>query len=132
MFPRFVLVLVVTLTAAVMIVSTRAQVVTESPFRCDTSMLSAAARIRKDAIGGTLGARKVRATPLADGYEFQFPGDADTVGLVYEWLATERLCCPFFDFDLRVAREGGPVALRLTGRTGTKAFIEADFVRWLK
>jgi hypothetical protein len=110
----------------------RAQQVTESPFRCDMSMLSAATRERKDAIGGILASRRLRATPLTDGYEFQFPGDAETFGLVSEWLVTERLCCPFFDFDVRLAREGGPLALRLTGRPGTKAFIESDFLRWLK
>jgi len=37
------------------------------------------------------------------------------------------LCCPFFDIDLRVEKEGGPLWLRLTGREGVKQFIKADF-----
>jgi hypothetical protein len=110
----------------------RAQIVTESPFRCDLSMLSAAERTRKEAISGTLAEHKLAVKELVDGYEFQFPGDGATIALVSEWVVTERLCCPFFDVDLRLSREGGALALRLTGRPGTKAFIHSDFVRWLK
>jgi hypothetical protein len=39
---------------------------------------------------------------------------------------------PFFDIDLRSEREGGALWLRLTGREGTKQFIEADFGKWFK
>ena len=117
---------------ALSIAEGRAHQVTESPFRCDMSMLSAAIRARKDTIGGILASRRLHVTPLPDGYEFQFPGDGETFSLVSEWLVTERLCCPFFDFEVRLGREGGPLALRLTGRPGTKAFMESEFVRWLK
>jgi hypothetical protein len=110
----------------------RAQIVTESPFRCDLSTLSAAERARKDVISSTLAEHRLGIKELPDGYEFQFPGDAATIALVSEWVVTERLCCPFFDFDVRLSREGGTLALRLTGRPGTKAFIQADFVRWMK
>lgn len=109
-----------------------AQIVTESPFRCDMSMLSAATIARKDAIGASLAQKKLGASPLPNGYEFRFPGDGQTISDVAEWIVTERLCCPFFDFDLSLAREGGTLALRLTGRPGTRTFIEADFSRWLK
>ena len=124
---------VLALVAATAIVGTgRAQIVTESPFRCDLSMLSAAERTHKEAISDTLAAHRLGVKELADGYEFQFPGDGTTIALVSEWVVTERLCCPFFDFDLRLSREGGALALRLTGRPGTKAFIQADFLRWMK
>jgi hypothetical protein len=114
------------------LVTVFAQTVHESPFVCDMSMLDAVDRARKDEIGGTLAARMRRVHDLPNGYEFVLPGDADTIRLVAEWLVTERLCCPFFDFDLRIDREGGPTALRLTGRKGTKEFIRADFGRWMK
>jgi hypothetical protein len=57
---------------------------------------------------------------LADGYEFKFPTDPKTFQLLAEWVAGERLCCPFFGIEMRVEREGGPLWLRLTGRDGTK------------
>jgi hypothetical protein len=109
-----------------------AQIVHESPFYCDLSMLSAAEREHKDAIGGHLAAARLGIRELPDGYEFQFPGDTATLQQLNDWLATERLCCPFFTFDLHMASEHGPIALRLTGPKGVKAFIKADFGRWLK
>lgn len=126
------LVSVLTLVTATAGVRAGAQVVTESPFRCDMSMLSADTIARKDAIGASLAQKEIGHSALPSGYEFRFPGDARTISDVAEWIVTERLCCPFFDFDLALAREGGTLALRLTGRPGTKAFIEADFTRWMK
>lgn len=109
-----------------------AQIVHQSPFICDMSMLTAADRERKEEIGGALASRLRAVHELPTGYEFVMPGDSTTIQLVIEWLVTERLCCPFFDFELRIDREGGPTALRLTGRKGTKEFIRADFGRWIK
>jgi len=42
----------------------------------------------------------------------------------------ERLCCPFFDFNLRVSREHGEIWMKLSGRPGTKEFIRSDFANW--
>jgi hypothetical protein len=123
---------IVTLVIAAAGAHAGAQVVTESPFRCDMSMLSAETIARKDAIGLSLLKKKVGQSALPNGYEFRFPGDGQTIADVAEWIVTERLCCPFFDFDMSLSREGGTLALRLTGRPGTKAFIEADFTRWMK
>jgi len=64
---------------------------------------------------------------LADGYELEFPTDNTTYQLLTEWAFQERLCCPFFDIDLRFDRENGPLWLRLTGRPGTKEFIKTEF-----
>jgi hypothetical protein len=108
-----------------------AQILHESPFYCDMSMLSAAERAHKDEIAGRLAAVRLGARELSNGYEFRFPGDTATLQQLTDWIVTERLCCPFFDFDVRLDSEGGPIALRLTGRKGTKAFIKADFERWL-
>jgi hypothetical protein len=63
---------------------------------------------------------------LPDGYEFEFPADKTTYQLLTEWIIEERLCCPFFEIDLRLSREDGPLWLRLTGRAGTKEFIKED------
>jgi hypothetical protein len=120
------------LLAVPFLAAVSAQVVHESAFICDLSMLTAADRARKEEIGATLASRMRGVRELANGYEFVLPGDANTIQLVTDWLVTERLCCPFFDFDLRIDREGGPTVLRLTGRKGTKEFIKADFGRWMK
>jgi hypothetical protein len=69
---------------------------------------------------------------LPNGYEFEFPADSSTVQLAAEWAVGERACCPFFDIDLRLEREGGSLWLVLTGREGVKQFIEADGAAWIK
>ena len=105
----------------------------ESPFACDRSALNAEQRKRHfDELGPTLRALVLQGRELADGYEFQFPGDRPTFQLIAEWTAGEHLCCPFFDIHLRLDREGGATWIRLTGRPGTKEFIRTDFKPWFK
>jgi hypothetical protein len=100
----------------------------ESPFAC-----TAQARNRHfDELSPALRARKKSIRELRAGFEFEFPPDTATFQLVSEWVAGERLCCPFFDIDMRVEREGGSLWLRLTGREGVKQFIHSDFAAWFR
>src|ERR1700691_2905629 len=104
---------------------------TESPFACNRGALTAQARKRHfDELSPALRARKKSIHELRDGFEFEFPSDTPTFQLVSEWVEGERLCCPFFDIDVHVEREGGSLWLRLTGREGVKQFIRADFAAW--
>jgi hypothetical protein len=103
----------------------------ESPFACDRAALSPQARKRHfDELSPALRARKKSIRELRDGFEFEFPADTATFQLVSEWVAGERMCCPFFDIDVHLERERGSLWLRLTGRKGVKQFIQADFARW--
>jgi hypothetical protein len=105
----------------------------ESLFACDRLALDPEARRRHfDELGPALRALKKGVRELSDGYEFQFPSDPKTIAMVAEWAAGERLCCPFFDIQLRMEREGGPFWLGLTGRKGTKEFIRVDAAAWIK
>jgi len=105
----------------------------ESPFICYVYALSPKERDRHfNELGPRLRKLKTGVRELADGYEFQFPTDWKTFQLVAEWVAGERLCCPFFEIEMRVDKEGGPLWLRLTGREGTKQFIQADAPDWIK
>ena len=106
----------------------------DSPFACDRAALNPEQRKRHfDELGPALRSLRQSTLELADGFEFEFPADAATYQLLAEWVGGERLCCPFFDIDLRVGREGGPLHLRLTGREGVKQFIKADFPpEWFK
>jgi hypothetical protein len=99
-----------------------------SPFACDALALSPDVRKRHfEELGPALQKLKKSTRELADGYEFEFPADNRTYELLTEWAFQERLCCPFFDIELRFDREGGPLWLRLTGRPGTKEFIKIEF-----
>ena len=105
----------------------------ESPFICYVYALSPKERNRHfNELGPMLRKLKTGVRELADGYEFQFPTDWKTFQLVAEWVAGERLCCPFFEIQMRVEKEGGPLWLRLTGRDGTKQFIQSDAPDWIK
>jgi len=105
----------------------------ESAFACNRQALSPELRKRHfDELGPKLGSLKQDVRELPNGYEFQFPADPATVQLVAEWAAGERACCPFFDIELRLEREGGPLWLRLTGREGVKQFIRADGAAWTR
>jgi len=59
----------------------------------------------------------------AAGYAFRFPAGA--YPLVTEFIADERLCCPFFDFELHVPPAGGDLQLHITGGPGVKDFLQA-------
>jgi hypothetical protein len=104
-----------------------------SPLACDRRALSPAQRTRHfDELGPALRKMKKSVHELPDGYEFEFPSDPASLQLVSEWVAGERVCCPFFDITLCLEREGGPVWLRLTGREGVKQFIEVEGAAWIK
>jgi hypothetical protein len=99
-----------------------------SPFACNAFALSPEVIKRHfEELGPALLKLKKSTRELPDGYEFEFPANNKTYQLLTEWMFQERLCCPFFDINLRFDREGGPLWLRLTGRPGTKAFIQEEF-----
>jgi hypothetical protein len=105
----------------------------ESPFACNRLALTPEVRKRHfDELGPALRQLKTGHRELSNGYEFSFRADSKTFAMLAEWIDQERLCCPFFDIDLRVDREDGPLWLRLTGRPGTKEFIRADAGPWLQ
>ena len=100
----------------------------ESPFACNAFALSSEVRKRHfEELGPALLKLTKSTRELPDGYEFELPADNKTYQLLTEWAFQERLCCPFFDIDLRFDRESGPLWLRLTGRPGTKKFIKMEW-----
>ena len=105
----------------------------ESPFACNRLALTPEQRKRHfDELGPKLRSLKMSVRELPNGYEFEFPADSNTVQLVAEWAAGERACCPFFDIDMRLQREGGSFWLALTGREGVKQFIQVDGAAWIR
>ena len=60
---------------------------------------------------------------LADGYALRFPGSAEMVGRLSQFIADERECCAFFAFELHCEPQQGPVTLRLRGADGVKEFV---------
>ena len=106
----------------------------QSAFACSRRALTAEQRKRHfEELTPALLKLNQGVRELPDGYEFQLPSDPATFQLVSEWAIQERLCCPFFDIDLRLDHQGGPLWLQLTGREGVKEFIKAEFrPAWFK
>jgi hypothetical protein len=61
---------------------------------------------------------------LPNGYAYRFPPDA--FDALARFVANERKCCPFLDFELELGANAGPIWLRLTGPAGTGAILEAE------
>jgi hypothetical protein len=105
--------------------------VMQSPFACDRLALTPAQRHRHfDVLGPFLRTKVLGVRAAPDGYTFRFPNDWATYAALTDWMNGERLCCPFFDFDLSVTREHGEIWMKLSGRQGTKDFIRSDFALW--
>jgi hypothetical protein len=98
----------------------------ESPLACNMLALDAEGRKRHKAVSEQMRAAVKEVQPLPDGYAFRFDAEQATILLVSEFIARERLCCPFFRFELIAEQESGPLWLRLRGREGVKGFIEAE------
>lgn len=103
------------------------EAIRESPLACNVAGISAEQRPRYLALAKKLINAKKEVRELADGYAFRYSLESSTIQDLAEFIAYERLCCPFFDLELVVEREGGPGWLRLRGREGVKEFIRIEF-----
>jgi hypothetical protein len=96
-------------------------------FACNMKAMTPAQRKRHfEILLPALQSARLSASELPDGYALQFPSDAKTFATMSEWIGNERLCCPFFAFDLHVGDNSAPMVLRITGPEGVKQFIQAE------
>ncbi len=94
---------------------------------CDLDALAPAEREQQAATFEQLRQRVLAVQELPDGWALKLPTANDTLHLVASFIAAERLCCPFFEFNLLVTPDAGPVWLHITGQTGVKAFLAGAF-----
>lgn len=74
-----------------------------------------------------LKAEKLEVREMPDGYAFRYRMGSEMFLNAAEFITYERQCCPFFDFDLSLEREGGDMWFKLSGRKGIKSFIREEF-----
>jgi hypothetical protein len=101
------------------------QIHQSSPF-CDMTVFSPEQREAHIAAIKQMLAAVREAQEISDGVALRFEPDSDVLLKLAEFIAGERLCCPFLNFDLRVEAEGGPVWLRLTGPEGVREFLRME------
>jgi hypothetical protein len=96
------------------------------PIACNPAALTAEQRERQRVLLGQLRADVREIRELDDGYAFGHSSDRALLLAIAEFVANERLCCPFFEFAITVERDGGPVWLRMTGEGEAKGVLEAE------
>jgi hypothetical protein len=92
---------------------------------CDLNAISPDARPRHSALTTQLRAAMRNRADLLGGYKFKIDSEAITLPEIAEWIALERLCCPFLTFQLDV--RGADVRLTLSGPEGAKAILQREF-----
>jgi hypothetical protein len=92
---------------------------------CNSQAISAVQRPRYNDLVSRLRAAMRDCSELPDGYIYSLDSAKITLPEVSEWIAMERLCCPFLVFQL----EGAGKAFRLTmrGPDGSKAILREEF-----
>jgi hypothetical protein len=100
---------------------------TPQPFFCDLAAMDAGQRKHHRELTEKLRESVKEVREMADGYAFRFAGDTDDLALVAGWVALERRCCPFFDFQIEAGSREKPLWLRITGRRGVKPFMQSEF-----
>jgi hypothetical protein len=98
----------------------------ESPFACDMTAIAPDKRGTHLSTIDNLFRLVEEIREFPSGYAFRLPNESEVLMTTAEFIALERLCCPFFGFGVEVEREGGPIWLSFTGREGVKPFIMAE------
>src|SRR5262249_20282204 len=95
------------------------------PYPCNLDAFTAPERASPPRTGRRLWGAVIERREVEHGYAFRLPpGELVTAA---EWIRLEQRCCPFFDFELRQAKDGGPLWLHVLGGDGIKPFIRAEF-----
>lgn len=97
------------------------------PLACNLKAIPAAERPHYNDLMKRLRTAARERRQIPHGYVFRL--DGQTIGLkeVGEWMSMERLCCPFFSFQLSAAARDEHWLLSLTGPRGVEALIEQEF-----
>ncbi len=99
----------------------------QSPFYCDMAALTTEQRLRHQALAQELLPAVQEVSELPEGYAARLLPDNGLLLSAAEFIALERLCCPFLTLGLEIERDGGPLWVLLKGPEGAKPFIRAEF-----
>jgi hypothetical protein len=94
---------------------------------CNLNAIGSGERPRYNALIKRLRTAIRNRNELPDGYAYRLEQKAITLPEVAEWMALERLCCPFLNFELSAAGPQENWLLTLTGPEGIKPLLQAEF-----
>ena len=98
-----------------------------APIACAHTVFTVEERETYGKVWEELVGRQIGTDEREDGFEYRYPGDGETLRLVFEWVGMERRCCPFLTFEVKAGGEDEPIRLRIAGTGEAKAFLRAEF-----
>lgn len=87
-------------------------------------LTSAELQLRKKTVLASLRAKMISKSDKANGFEYQFTSDDSMLDELLLFIKTERQCCDFFDFAIRI--EGEAALLSISGPEGSKEFLRTE------
>ena len=100
---------------------------TEIPLACDMDVFTREQREDHIRVTTQLVKAMQNIREIQNGYEFVFPSESLTITRIAEFIANERLCCPFLGFGLIVKPNDPFISLSLNGPVGTQEFLRVEF-----
>ena len=94
----------------------------EFPIACNIEAILETERDQHEALSRTVFSKAQEIIELDNGYEFVFP--VDVLLPLAEFISRERLCCPFWDFNLNLAPASEQIRVRLTGPEGVRGILK--------
>jgi hypothetical protein len=96
---------------------------------CDLTALPPGGKERLAALSEDLFGRAQEARSLPDGFELGYQqASAGTITQLAEFIALDRLCCPFIRHGLFVESDTGSTWLHLSGGGSVKQVIASDIL----
>lgn len=93
-------------------------------FACDLAAIPAGERPMHQALTRRLISSAIEIRESGEGFSVRLSGDHYEA--VTQFVARERLCCPFLKFVVVVSPKRAGIELRLSGPAGVKEFIRAE------
>ena len=97
-----------------------------SPLACDMSAIAPEQREEHLATSREVFSHIASIRDLTNGYAFELGDGPNVIVKAAQFIALEKLCCPFLQFVVEVEAEGGSTWLRLIGREGVKEFVREE------
>jgi hypothetical protein len=94
---------------------------------CNAKAIAAAERPHYNDLMRCLRLAARERREIDNGYVFKLDGQVLSLPEVAEWISMERRCCPFLTFQLSASGNQSGWTLKLTGPTGVKALLQAEF-----
>lgn len=95
---------------------------------CDLTAIPSSAREEHVVNAPRLFQTAQEVRELSNGYTFRFLNEPGKFMAIANYIENERLCCPFFNFELEVKPDGGALWLRLTGNQGVKELLRSGLL----